>query len=572
VRLRKAIASLLFAALTVTVAAPPARGAGSLPLYLNGRALDLPAPPVIVQDRTLVPLRGYMEALGAQVYWQPPDTITVQWEDRTVTLRLGDKDARVGTSTVQMDVPAQLIDSRTYVPLRFLSEGLGAQVSYDGKAVYVTSPVGSRVVVDGPLNVRSQPSTSAPILVTVPIGTHFTVLSGGPEWTQVVLPGGLTGWVASRFTEPLPSRPPFDPFAEMLKGPTGYLQVQGKCMGEVPNWDGQIYAPLGPAVAKLGGTLSEGVARVGDHTWSVPDSAGVHLGGEMFLPVRTLAQHLGLTVAWDGSRQTARLDVPGASYSTEEDCNPVSSAGSYVIMDARSGLILSEQRADQSRPIASITKIMTGLLALERGDLDSMVNASRSAAGQIGTSMGLRTGDQVRLRDMLYGLMLPSGNDAAAAIAEHLAGTEPAFARLMTGRAAQLGATSTLFYNASGLDDWVNPYSTARDMALIAREATKIPEFRAVMSTREYRFNGPRGPWILKNKNEFVSTYPGATGVKNGWTEKAGYTLVASAYRNGVELIVVVLGATQRDQVYAEATRLMDQGFKLDGNAWLLSR
>lgn len=557
----------LFAALATGLAVPAASGAEPPPIYLNGSPLALAAPPVLVQDRTLVPVRSYMEALGATVYWQPPDTVAVQWEDRTITLRLGDKMARVGTAPVPMDVPAQLIDSRTYVPLRFLSEGLGADVRYDGGVVRVTAPIGSRVVFDGPLNVRAAPDMSAPVMMTVPVGTRFSVLSGDIQWTKVALPRGRTGWVATRYTERLAARPPADLFAEMLAGPTGYLQVQGKCLGAVPIRGERLHLPLAPTVKALGGTLADGTVRLGGKTWPVPGTDLIQMGGQTFLPARDFAQGLGLTLTWDQVSRTARLAAPATGAGA---CSPAATAAAYVIMDARSGLVLSEQRADEPRPVASITKIMTGLLALERGNPASMVTASRAAAGQTGTRMGLLAGDRLRLGDLLYGLMLPSGNDAATAIGEHLSGSEAAFAALMTRRAAELGAKNTLFYNASGLDDWGHPVSSARDMALIAREAMKNPEFRDVVSREEYRFAGPRGTWVLTNKNDFVNTYPGATGVKNGWTEKAGNTLVASAYREGTELLIVVLGAGARDELYAQATKLMDAGFRLAGDAWLL--
>lgn len=566
-RFRKALATFLLTALTTTLAAPAAFGATGPAIYLNGRPLTLDTPPVLVQDRTLVPVRGFLEALGATVIWQPPDTVTIQWEDRTVTLRIGDTEALVGTTPVAMDVPAQLIDSRTYIPLRFVSEGLGAEVTFDG-AVRVTAPIGSRVVFDGPLNVRSAPDLTAPVLMTVPVGTRFSVLSSDVQWTQVQLPRGKTGWVASRYTERLSKRWPIDLYADMLAGPTGYLQVGGACLGAAPILSSSLHAPLEPTVAALGGTVAGGAVSIGSKTWQVPEDQLAQIGGETFLPVRTLAQGLGLPLTWDDARRTAVLGASGGVVA----CNQSSTkAVAYLIMDARSGLVLSEQRADQPRPVASITKIMTGLLALERGNPTSAITTSRNAAGQIGTRMGLQAGDQIRLGDMLYGLMLPSGNDAATAIGEHLSGSEPAFAAQMTRRAADLGATNTLFYNASGLDDWVRPYSSARDMALIAREAMQNPEFRAVASREEYRFAGPRGTWVLNNKNDFVGTYAGATGVKNGWTEIAGHTLVASAYRDGMELLVVVLGANVRNDLYVEARRLMDAGFKLAGDAWLLN-
>jgi D-alanyl-D-alanine carboxypeptidase len=572
VRLRKTLTLSLLAALCTPLVAPSAAGAASLPVYLNGSPLSLSPAPVLVQDRLLVPLRGYMEALGAKVGWQPPDAVTVQWEDRTVSLRIGDKTARVGTTTVQMDVPAQIIEDRTYVPLRFLSEGLGAQVAYDGSSVRVTSPLGSRIVIDGPLNVRSSPSTSAPIIETVPVGTRFGVLAGDIQWTQVALPKGRTGWVATRYTDKLPDRPPMDPYADMLAGPTGYLQVQGQCLGAVPVPNGTVLVPLAPTAKALGGSVTGQTVQLGAQSWTAPAADLVQIADQAFLPARELAQGLGLDLAWDQARRTASLTASGAAAGSAVPCNPVVSTPSYLIMDARSGLVLSEQRADQARPVASITKIMTGLLAVERGNPASVITASRNAAGQIGTRMGLLTGDKIKLGDMMYGLMLPSGNDAATAIAKFLSGSEPVFAAAMTRRAAELGATNTLFYNASGLDDFVAPYSSARDMALIARTAMQNPDFRAVVSVQQYSFAGPRGTWLLTNKNDFVKTYPNATGVKNGWTEKAGYTLVASAYKDGVELLVVLLGQQDRATVYAQAASLMNQGFQLAGASWLLNR
>ena len=569
-QLRKLLTTLTLAAVTAVTAVSSASAATTLPLYLNGQPLTLANPPVIVNDRTLVPVRGYMEALGATVYWEPPGTVVVQWEDRTVTLRIGEKSARVGTAAVALDVPAQIIDDRTYVPLRFLSEGLGAKVEYDGKAVYVSSPVGTRVVFDGPLNVRAAPNMTAPVLMTVPTGTRFSVMTSSVDWTQVTLPRGQTGWVATRYTIPLPQRPPIDPFADLLNQPTAYLQVQGQCIGSVPLWNNRMYAPLDETVAALGATVSDNTVHTADTNWPVPQSDVARVGGQTFLPVETLVNGLGLSFTWDESRRTGQVAGPGGPKAGAQGCSPSANVGSYLIMDARSGLVLAEQKPDQTRQVASITKIMTAMLALEKGNPDSVVTASKFAASQVCTCMGLRAGDKVKLGDMLYGLMLPSGNDAAVAIAEHLSGTEPAFAKLMTGRAAQLGATHSLFYNASGLDDYVRPYSTARDMAVIAREALKNPEFREVVSEDQYTFAGPRGPWIINNKNDFVLKYPGATGVKNGWTELAGHTLVASAYRGGTELIVVVLGAPTRDQLYATATRLMDQGFQLASSAWLL--
>ena len=196
------------------------------------------------------------------------------------------------------------------------------------------------------------------------------------------------------------------------------------------------------------------------------------------------------------------------------------SAKSCIIIAEASGRVLLAHNAEAALPMASTTKVMTALLALENGDLDAPVTCSRTAFGVPGTSIYLAEGETLPLRDMLYGLMLASGNDAATAIAEHIGGTVEAFCRLMTVRAAELGCKNTVFLTPHGLP-CEGHYTTAHDLALIAREAMTHPEFREIVGTTRATI-----PWEgrsydrgLNNKNKLLTTYEGATGIKTGYTK-----------------------------------------------------
>ena len=236
------------------------------------------------------------------------------------------------------------------------------------------------------------------------------------------------------------------------------------------------------------------------------------------------------------------------------------SAAACIIIDAVSGRTLLSHNADAPLPMASTTKVMTALLALESGDLNSPVTCSRTAFGVPGTSIYLAEGETLTLRDMLYGLMLASGNDAATAIAEHIGGTVDQFCAMMTTRARELGCTSTQFLTPHGLP-CEGHHTTARDLALIAREAMQHPVFREIVGTARATI-----PWegrdydrILNNKNRLLTTYEGATGIKTGYTKKAGRCLVFGAVRDGMEIIGVVLNCPDW---FDEAARLMNIAFE----------
>ncbi len=249
------------------------------------------------------------------------------------------------------------------------------------------------------------------------------------------------------------------------------------------------------------------------------------------------------------------LLLPGRAMAEEVG----TSAKACIIIDATSGRTLLEYAADTPLPMASTTKVMTALLAIERGDLDAPVTCSRNAFGVPGTSIYLSQGETLTLRHMLYGLMMASGNDAAVAIAEHIGGTVDEFCRMMTDRAAALGCTDTVFLTPHGLPK-DGHYTTARDLACIAREAMKHPFFREVVGTQRAKI-----PWegrsydrVLNNKNRLLSSYEGATGIKTGYTKKAGRCLVFGAERQGMEIIGVVLNC---GDWFNEAARLMDAAF-----------
>lgn len=234
---------------------------------------------------------------------------------------------------------------------------------------------------------------------------------------------------------------------------------------------------------------------------------------------------------------------------------PVLSAQSAILMDADSGRVLSETNADEERLIASITKIMTALVALEATeDLDALVTVKREYTLTEGSSMYLKVGEELSMRTLLYGLMLSSGNDAALAIAGECAGDTETFVDWMNQRAKSLGMTHTHFANPNGLNDEAH-YSTARDMALLTREALRNSDFAEIAATKSITL----GERSLTNHNKLLWRYEGAVGVKTGYTQMAGRTLVSAAERNGQTLIAVTLNDPND---WADHAALLDWGFE----------
>lgn len=220
------------------------------------------------------------------------------------------------------------------------------------------------------------------------------------------------------------------------------------------------------------------------------------------------------------------------------------SAQSAVLMCVNTGEVLFSKNANKQLSMASTTKIMTSLIALETATPDREITVTSEMVSVEGTSMGLIAGDSVSLRELVYGMMLKSGNDAANTVAYVLGGYPENFAKLMNERAKEIGMNNTNFVTASGLDD-KNHYSTAYDMALLACESIKNPEFRYICSRKTARLTYGNPPYArtLTNHNRLLWKYSDAIGIKTGFTKKSGRCLVSAAERNGIILVAVTLNA-----------------------------
>jgi D-alanyl-D-alanine carboxypeptidase (penicillin-binding protein 5/6) len=238
---------------------------------------------------------------------------------------------------------------------------------------------------------------------------------------------------------------------------------------------------------------------------------------------------------------------------------------SAVLMEAETGRVLYEQNADEALPPASVTKVMTLLLvmeALEKGNitLDQMLTTSENAASMGGSQIFLEVGEQMSVEDLLKSVIISSANDAAVVLAESIAGSEESFVAMMNSRASELKMNNSHFENTNGLDDTVtNHVTSARDIAIMSRELIsheKILQYSSIwMDTVR---NGEFG---LTNTNRLVRFYRGATGLKTGSTSKAKFCISATAKRDGMHLIAVIMGAPTRDIRNAEVAKLLDWGF-----------
>ena len=238
---------------------------------------------------------------------------------------------------------------------------------------------------------------------------------------------------------------------------------------------------------------------------------------------------------------------------------PDVTARSAILLDQATGRILFSKNVHEQLPSASTTKIMTGILALESGRLQDKVTVSEYASLVEGSGVDLEAGEEKTLEELVYGLLLRSGNDAAVAIAEHLAGSVEKFAEKMTKRAHELGAVQTKFMNPHGLHHEEH-YTTAYDLGLIAVHAMSLPEFREIIATREKKISWTGRPYdrVLRNQNKLLNMYEGADGIKTGWTTPAGRCFVGSVTRDGWRLVSVVLNAPQ---MWEDTTRLFDFGY-----------
>lgn len=235
-------------------------------------------------------------------------------------------------------------------------------------------------------------------------------------------------------------------------------------------------------------------------------------------------------------------------------------AESAALIDVTSGRILYAQQGDKKMRIASLTKIMTAIVAVERGKLEDLVTVGPDAFGKDGSSVYLKLGEKITLQHLLYGLMLRSGNDAAVAIAEHVGGSLDGFVLMMNEKARELGMEGSHFMNPHGLDHDAH-YSTANDMAKLTAYALKNPVFQEIVKTETKRVPNPDEKWdrIWHNKNKMLNIYKDSDGVKTGYTKLAKRCLVSSATKNGQQLAVVTLNDPND---WVDHARLLDWGFK----------
>jgi len=253
------------------------------------------------------------------------------------------------------------------------------------------------------------------------------------------------------------------------------------------------------------------------------------------------------------------LGVKSSSAAEKSESLTAVEASAAVLMDAASGQVLWEQNSSQILPIASTTKVMTALLALEMADMNELVTVSEAAVRMEGTRIYLEAGERKTVEELLYAALLNSANDAAWALAEHVGGgSVELFVNLMNQKARALGAVNTQFVNPTGLDT-PGHYSTAYDLALITREALQNPKFREIVGTRTRPWQGQIHQTVLINLNRCLWTYEGTTGVKTGYTRQAKNCLIVSAQRGNQELIAVLLGSSAN--IWKEAARLLDFGF-----------
>lgn len=278
----------------------------------------------------------------------------------------------------------------------------------------------------------------------------------------------------------------------------------------------------------------------------------------------------GCSHAPAGASSSGGNNTATAPQLSDQSPPPAIAAKAAVLMDADTGRILYSLNPDERMPMGSTTKMMTALIVVEdhvenHNDLNAKVTASERAA-RLGASPGyssihLQEGESLTLAQMLNGMLIPSGDDAAVALAEYDAGSMPAFANKMNRKAQELGLTNTHYTNPIGLDDSGNNYTSALDNAKLGVEVMKHEEIRKIVDRYQYTIPGAQGPRHLVNTNDLLSSVPYINGIKTGSTDNAGECIVISANKNGVHLIFSYLGGpsvAQRDQ---DVMNMLNYGF-----------
>lgn len=233
-----------------------------------------------------------------------------------------------------------------------------------------------------------------------------------------------------------------------------------------------------------------------------------------------------------------------------------------IVMDIDSGRVLYENRSHEKRLIASITKILTAIVTLENNDINKKITVGNEILKMYGTSIYLEVGEKMRIEDLLYGLLLRSGNDAAVTLASSTAGSEKDFVKLMNKKAQELGMKDSIFANAHGLDEETKNYSTAYDMALLSRYASQNKVYQKIVTTKKYVLSTGTKTYLWYNRNKLLNNYEFCTGGKNGYTPSAGKTLVTTATKDNLNLTIVTLNDGDEYNTHKELYEEMFNKYK----------
>jgi D-alanyl-D-alanine carboxypeptidase (penicillin-binding protein 5/6) len=253
------------------------------------------------------------------------------------------------------------------------------------------------------------------------------------------------------------------------------------------------------------------------------------------------------------------LAYPAAAQAQARDCPDAVGAPNAIVLETTTGDVACERKADQRRPVGSAVKLMTALLTLERADLDETFRASDYRPAPYESQIGLMPGERMTVRDLLKGLLVESGNDAAMALAVGVAGSERAFVRQMNRRARELELTNTHYRNPIGLDE-PGAHSSARDLVKLATFLRTKPFFRRTVNEPEVELTSGAQPRSFDNRNDLVRTEPWVNGVKTGRTQDAGFVLVGSARNDGIQVVSAVLGTPTEAARNADTLRLLIYG------------
>lgn len=416
--------------------------------------------------------------------------------------------------------------STTFRARMLVAVGVGALVV--GLVAYSLRPQAQPVVVPTPIEVAALASEAGPGEAVRPSGRSTQSLGGGTVFANPPLElSNSSSWVQNFRPTRLWSTDAAD----------------ATDFGDIPQWTYLQYS------GESSGTRARVIDR-GDGTKRPPHGGWVDAAD--IGPAGNPATEWYLGVG------ESEQSLPGAPKRITSDWPAAFAGQDAVVIDGETGAVLFGKNARRRTAMASCTKMVTAIIALERGRLDDKVTVDvdglQMAIEMESTVMGLKPGDTLTLETLLYGLMLPSGNDAAVAIARHIAGSEDKFVDLMNQKVRDLGLTDTQFKNPHGLDS-PGHFSTPYDQAIIGRYGMRMPAFARLAGAKEYTGDG----FALYNVNRLLWNYPGADGIKPGFTDDAGSALVASATRDGHRVISAVIKA---NSAAIDTTPLLDWAFR----------